>query len=94
MCVSPGASPDSIKSLYTDREGVVIGFIVSEVNVEMEEKLHERMKVMEELESTAKAMSHTFGDPLLEFDLLIDQLDTKPSAIQVCVVLLGRRTTG
>uniref|UniRef100_H3GQT4 CID domain-containing protein n=1 Tax=Phytophthora ramorum TaxID=164328 RepID=H3GQT4_PHYRM len=77
-----GASPESIKSLCTDRDGVVIGFIVSEVNVEMEEKLHERMKVMEELESTAKAISHTFGDPMLEFDLLIDQLDTKPSAIQ------------
>lgn len=61
----------------------MIGFIVSEVNVEMEEKLHERMKVMEELESTAKAISDTFGDPMLEFDLLIDQLDTKPSAIQV-----------
>lgn len=79
-----GASPESIKSLCTDRDGVVIGFIVSEVNVEMEEKLHERMKVMEELESTAKAISHTFGDPMLEFDLLIDQLDTKPSAIQAC----------
>ncbi|CAI5701925.1 unnamed protein product [Peronospora effusa] len=85
-----GASPDSIKSLYTDREGVVIGFIVSEVNVEMEEKLHERMKVMEELESTAKAMSHTFGDPMLEFDLLIDQLDTKPSAIQACSKFIVR----
>lgn len=79
-----GASPDSIKSLCTDRDGVVIGFIVAEVNVEMKEKLHERMKIMEELESTAKAMSHTFGDPMLEFDLLIDQLDTKPSAIQAC----------
>ncbi|KAF1774446.1 Shoulder domain [Phytophthora cactorum] len=56
-----GASPDSLKSLCTDRDGVVIGFIVSEVNVEMEEKLHERMKVMEELESTAKAISDTFG---------------------------------
>lgn len=79
-----GASPDSIKSLCTDRDGVVIGFIVAEVNVEMKEKLHERMKIMEELESTAKAISHTFGDPMLEFDLLIDQLDTKPSAIQAC----------
>ncbi|TDH73049.1 hypothetical protein CCR75_001495 [Bremia lactucae] len=79
-----GASPDSIKSLCTDRNGVVIGFIVSEVNVEMEEKLQERMKGMEELESTAKAISDTFGDPMLEFDLLIDQLDTKPSAIQAC----------
>ncbi|OWZ18287.1 hypothetical protein PHMEG_0007648 [Phytophthora megakarya] len=85
-----GASPDSIKSLCTDRDGVVIGFIVSEVNVEMEEKLHERMKVMEELESTAKAISHTFGDPMLEFDLLIDQLDTKPSAIQACSKFIVR----
>lgn len=83
-----GASPDSITSLCTDRNGVVIGFIVSEVNVEMEKKLQERMKGMEELESTAKAMSDTFGDPMLEFDLLIDQLDTKPSAIQVRVVFL------
>ena len=83
-----GASSDSIQSLCTDRDGVVIGFIVSEVNVEMEEKLQEKLKVMEELESSAKAISHTFGDPMLEFDLLIDQLDTKPSAIQVCVVLL------
>jgi hypothetical protein len=83
LLLRAGASPESIKSLCTDRDGVVIGFIVSEVNVEMEEKLHERMKVMEELESTAKAISDTFGDPMLEFDLLIDQLDTKPSAIQV-----------
>ncbi|KAI9909842.1 hypothetical protein PsorP6_011062 [Peronosclerospora sorghi] len=48
----------------------------------MEEKIHARIKVMEELESTAKAISNTFGDPMLEFDLLLDQLDTKPSAIQ------------
>ncbi|KAF1320336.1 hypothetical protein FI667_g12518, partial [Globisporangium splendens] len=74
---------DSIKSLCTDRDGVMIGFIVSEVNSELEEKMHERQKVMQELVSTAKAMSNTFGDPMLEFDLLIDQLDTKPSAIQV-----------
>ncbi|CEG37810.1 uncharacterized protein PHALS_05865 [Plasmopara halstedii] len=79
-----GASPESLKSLCTDRDGVVIGFIVAEVNVEKEEKLHERMKVMEELEFSAKAISHTFGDPMLEFDLLIDQLDTRPSAIQAC----------
>uniref|UniRef100_K3X223 CID domain-containing protein n=1 Tax=Globisporangium ultimum (strain ATCC 200006 / CBS 805.95 / DAOM BR144) TaxID=431595 RepID=K3X223_GLOUD len=79
-----GASEDSIKSLCTDRDGVMIGFIVSEVNSELEEKMHERQKVMQELVSTAKAMSNTFGDPMLEFDLLIDQLDTKPSAIQVC----------
>ncbi|KAG7389896.1 hypothetical protein PHYBOEH_007201 [Phytophthora boehmeriae] len=85
-----GASPESIKSLCTDRDGVVIGFIVSEVNVEMEEKLHERMKVMQELESTAKAISNTFGDPMLEFDLLIDQLDTKPSAIQACSKFIVR----
>jgi hypothetical protein len=78
-----GASEDSIKSLCTDRDGVMIGFIVSEVNSELEEKMHERQKVMQELVSTAKAMSNTFGDPMLEFDLLIDQLDTKPSAIQV-----------
>lgn len=78
-----GASEDSIKSLCTDREGVMIGFIVSEVNSELEEKMHERHKVMQELVSTAKAISNTFGDPMLEFDLLIDQLDTKPSAIQV-----------
>ncbi|RLN21274.1 hypothetical protein BBJ28_00024686, partial [Nothophytophthora sp. Chile5] len=82
LLLSVGASSDSIRSLCSDRDGVVIGFIVSEVNVEMEEKLHERMKGMQELESTAKAISHTFGDPMLEFDLLIDQLDTKPSAIQ------------
>lgn len=80
-----GASEDSIKSLYTDRDGVVIGFIVSEVNSELEEKMHERHKVMEELVSTAQALSNTFGDPMLEFDLLLDQLDTKPSAIQVRV---------
>ncbi|KAF1329141.1 hypothetical protein FI667_g6286, partial [Globisporangium splendens] len=71
-----------IESLCTDRDGVMIGFIVSEVNSELEEKMHERQKVMQELVSTAKAMSNTFGDPMLEFDLLIDQLDTKPSAIQ------------
>ncbi|CAI5743308.1 unnamed protein product [Hyaloperonospora brassicae] len=85
-----GASPDSIQSLCTDRDGVVIGFIVSEVNVEMEEKLQEKLKVMEELESSAKAISHTFGDPMLEFDLLIDQLDTKPSAIQACSKFIVR----
>ncbi|KAI9920953.1 hypothetical protein PsorP6_000579 [Peronosclerospora sorghi] len=85
-----GASADSIKSLCTDRDGVVIGFIVSEVNVEMEEKLQARIKVMEELESTAKAISNTFGDPMLEFDLLLDQLDTKPSAIQACSKFIVR----
>lgn len=78
-----GASPESIKSLCTDREGVMIGFVVTEVNAELEEKLQEKQKVMQELASTAKAISSTFGDPMLEFDLLIDQLDTKPSAIQV-----------
>ncbi|TMW66221.1 hypothetical protein Poli38472_003986 [Pythium oligandrum] len=79
-----GAPPESIKSLSTDREGVVIGFIVSEVNHELEEKMVEREKVMQELVSTAKALSSTFGDPMLEFDLLVDQLETKPSAIQIC----------
>lgn len=79
-----GAPSDSIKSLCTDRDGVVIGFIVSEVNTELEERMHERQKGMQELASTVKAISNTFGDPMLEFDLLIDQLDTKPSAIQVC----------
>lgn len=82
-CNRTGASEDSIKSLCTDRDGVVIGFIVSEVNAELEEKMHERHKVMQELVSTAQAISNTFGDPMLEFDLLLDQLDTKPSAIQV-----------
>jgi hypothetical protein len=61
----------------------VIGFIVSEVNAELEEKMQQRQKGMQELASTVKAISSTFGDPMLEFDLLIDQLDTKPSAIQV-----------
>lgn len=88
LCVSAGASEDSIKSLCTDRDGVTIGFIVAEVNSELEEKMHERHKVMEELVSTAKALSSTFGDPMLEFDLLLDQLDTKPSAIQVRTVAL------
>jgi hypothetical protein len=79
-----GAPPESIKSLCTDREGVVIGFIVSEVNHELEEKLVEREKAMQEIVSTAKAISHTFGgDPLLEFDLLMDQLEMKPSTIPV-----------
>lgn len=78
-----GASPESIKSLCTDREGVLIGFVVTEVNAELEEKLQEKQKEMQKLASSAKAISSTFGDPMLEFDLLIDQLDTKPSAIQV-----------
>ncbi|GLD92728.1 hypothetical protein PINS_up001307 [Pythium insidiosum] len=79
-----GASAESIQSLCTDREGVVIGFIVAEVNHELEEKLVERQKVMQEIETTAKQMSSRFGDPMLEFELLMDQLETKPSAIPVC----------
>ncbi|KAJ0412485.1 hypothetical protein ATCC90586_005505 [Pythium insidiosum] len=70
-------APASLK----DREGVVIGFIVAEVNHELEEKLVERQKVMQEIEITAKQMSSRFGDPMLEFELLMDQLETKPSAI-------------
>lgn len=84
-----GASPESIKSLCTDREGVLIGFVVTEVNAELEEKLQEKQKEMQKLASSAKAISSTFGDPMLEFDLLIDQLDTKPSAIQVRLARLG-----
>ncbi|GLE10742.1 hypothetical protein PINS_up022982 [Pythium insidiosum] len=79
-----GASAESIQSLCTDREGVVIGFIVAEVNHELEEKLVERQKVMQEIETTAKQMSSRFGDPMLEFELLMDQLETKPSAIPIC----------
>ncbi|DBA03519.1 TPA: hypothetical protein N0F65_011420 [Lagenidium giganteum] len=85
-----GASAESIKSLCTDRDGVVIGFIVSEVNTELEKKLQQRQQGMQELASTAKALSSTFGDPMLEFDLLLDQLDTKPSAIQVCSQFIVR----
>ena len=81
-----GASANSIQSLCTDKDGVAIGFIVMEENPELEERLHQNEKRILELTDTAESISKNVGDALLNFELLLDQLDTKASsAIQVCV---------
>ena len=78
-----GASAESIKSLCTDRDGVVIGFIVSEVNEELEQKKKEQQQHVEDLQNRIHALENNFNDPMAAFAMALDELETKPAAIQV-----------
>ncbi|RHY26291.1 hypothetical protein DYB32_007826 [Aphanomyces invadans] len=71
----------NVESLCRNDDGVVIGVLNREINKEAEDRLLAKQLQLQEAARSARKLSTTVGDPLLELDLLLQRLPTTKSAI-------------
>ncbi|KAG9398381.1 hypothetical protein AC1031_014719 [Aphanomyces cochlioides] len=74
----------NVDSLCRNDDGVVIGVLNREINKAAEDRLKEKQMLLKETALNARKLSTTIGDPLLEFDILLERLPMTKSAIEIC----------
>ncbi|KAF0683478.1 Aste57867_24470 [Aphanomyces stellatus] len=81
----------NVESLCRDDDGVVIGVLNREINKAAEERIVQKQMQLKEAAMSARKLSTTMGDPLLEFDILLERLPTTKSAINICAQFMRKQ---
>ncbi|ETV92196.1 hypothetical protein, variant 1 [Aphanomyces invadans] len=81
----------NVESLCRNDDGVVIGVLNREINKEAEDRLLAKQLQLQEAARSARKLSTTVGDPLLELDLLLQRLPTTKSAIDHCAQFMVKQ---